>query len=119
LSILLIPILFGLEALWVFGPQWAWIPFTAIYGLLLVYFIILGITVGLMKVRDMFPASGNGFATVLCYTQWSMVLVFIGLLIYEQYWELILCAAFFVVSAFIWPKLSTVLKYEVDSIRYS
>ncbi len=102
-GILLMPVFVIAAAFWAFGPTWSWIPFNAVFWLLAVITFAAGPRrVTLMSPMSAQSTSGTFSLTLLLFIGVAAVLIF-----HERYWEMVLCAAVFLVSAFLWPRLRT------------
>jgi hypothetical protein len=98
---LLVPVFLALGLFWVFGPSWSWIPFVALFGLL----VVLVLAAGPDRVATESPTAAQSTSGTFSATLLMAIGIAIGLLIQARYWDLIPCGTIFAISAALWPRL--------------
>jgi len=102
-ALLLMPMFLVGAALWVFGPWWSWIPFSSLFALLTIVTLLAGPS----RIRFATPIAAQSTSSTFSLTLLLAIATGVGLLFQGRYWELILCALVFIVSALMWPLLRT------------
>lgn len=100
-ALLLMPLFLAGAVLWVFGPWWSWIPFNSLFALLAIVTALAGPS----RIRFSTPIAAQSTSSTFSLTLLLAIAISVGLLFQGRYWELILSALVFLVSALMWPLL--------------
>jgi hypothetical protein len=103
-AIILIPIFVAAGAFWAFGPEWSWVPFNALFWFLAGVSLMAGPSQ--MAIR--YPSAAQSVSGTFSLTLLLSIGIAVALFFYGRYWELVLCAAIFLVSGQLWPRLRSI-----------
>ena len=90
-------------AFWAFGPKWSWIPFLALYAILLLSVLVPGPR----RIAAVTPMAAQQCSSLFSLIGLVIVGVAIALIVRHRYWEIAPCAVVFLASSALWPKLRT------------
>lgn len=102
-GILLSPLFWITGAFWAFGPAWSWIPFNVAFWVLTVVTLLAGPG----KIAATAPMASQSTSSTFSLAMLLAVGIAVALLFYGRYWEIALCAAVFLISGQLWPRLRT------------
>src|SRR5262245_30057047 len=88
---------------WAFGTTWSWIPFNALFWLL----ALTTLAAGANRLVMTSPMAAQSTSSTFSLNLLLSIAVGAALFFRERYWELALCAAVFLASGFMWPRLRT------------
>jgi hypothetical protein len=100
---LLMPLFLLAAGFWVFGSMWNWVPFNVIFWLI----TIATIAARPSRVAVNAPMSAQSMSGIFALTLLLAIGIGVALFFYERYWEILLCAAVFIASGLMWPRLCT------------
>jgi len=102
-GLVLMPIFVGAGIFWIFGPGWSWIPFIAIYAIIMMVTLVAGPT----RIVHEAPSAAQSTSSTFSLTMLLAIAIAVGIVFNRQLWELILSTGVLISSAALWPRLRT------------